>query len=298
MLDFEPLALKNKNLFDSFIIGRNYNHSEASFSNMFTWQHAWDIKMAIENNGLYISMDSEIYRPFLLPPYTMNEDSILPYMQVCEDYMLSNFGDFYLKCATPQMVERIKKDCGDRYVFEYDEYNTEYVYNSSDLIELKGKKYHSKRNHINGFLRKYTSEFALYEPKYKEECLKIQDDWAIKKEIDKQEAQEEYESIEKALDNYEELGFIGCVIKIGGEVVAYSFGERICDSTAIIHIEKAKGDIDGLYTYINREFVANCFSDCKFINRAEDMGIAGIRQAKRSYHPVLMLEKYDIILKK
>ncbi len=298
MLDFEPLMLKNKELFDSYVMGHGYNHSEASFSNMYVWQHAWEIDMAVEGNGLYVSMDSDVYRPFLLPPYLKDDSvSILPYMKICEAYMQDTYGTFYLKCATPEIVEKIKRDCGDRYAFSYDEYNSEYVYRTKDLIELTGKKYHSKRNHVNSFMRSYRYELVDYEPQYRDECLNLQDEWAREKQADMREAEEEYISIIKTLDHYRALHFKGCVVKVNGEVAAFSFGERISENTAIIHIEKAKAGIDGLYAFINREFVANYWSDCRYINRAEDMGVPGIRQAKRSYNPVFMLDKYDVVRK-
>ncbi|MEG0585164.1 MAG: phosphatidylglycerol lysyltransferase domain-containing protein [Christensenellaceae bacterium] len=298
MLDFKPLELKNKKLFDSYVLINQYDHSEASFSNMYTWAEAWDICMDTDKDALYLSMYSDVYQPFLLPPYLKDlSQSILPSMLKCEEYMLDKFGLFYLKCATPEMVAKIKQDCGDRYTYVYDEYNSEYLYNAKDLIELKGKKYHSKRNHVNAFLRDYQCEFLPYQDEYKEECIALQEEWAIEKQADERDAQEELLSIKKALNNFEELGFVGCVVKINGEIVGFSFGEQICKRTAIIHIEKAKAGINGLYTYLNQKFAATMWSHCQFINRAEDMGVEGIRKAKRSYYPVRMLEKYDVLLK-
>lgn len=297
MLNFKPLKLEDKTIFDCFVLPQDFRHSEASFSNMYTWQEAWDIQMAVEGSGLYIWMYSDVYKPFMLPPYLKDpNESIEPYMRKCEEYMAGKGGVFYIKCATPRMVEKIRNDCGDRYDFVYDEYNSEYVYYAQDLIDLSGKKYHSKRNHINAFLRTYQSEFALYEDRYRDECLRLQEDWATGKDADPREAEEELLSITKALDHWRELNFKGCVIKIAGEVVAFSFGEQISEDTAIIHIEKARSDYNGLFTYVNNAFVKNVWSHCTYINRAEDMGVPGIRKAKQSYHPAFMLEKYDVIL--
>lgn len=297
MLNFKPLELSQKPLFDEFVLHHGFRHSEASFSNMYTWQEAWDIEMATEGGALFISMYSDVYKPFLLPPYLKDQDeSIAPYMELCEEYMTKKNGVFYLKCATPGMVEKIKQDCGGRYTFAYDEYNTEYVYNAKDLIELSGKKYHSKRNHINAFLRSYDSEFDLYDDKYRDECIALQEGWAADKDADPREAEEEMLSITKALDHWKELNFKGCVVKIAGEVVAFSFGEQISGDTAIIHIEKARTDINGLFTYVNNAFVSNVWNHYTYINRAEDMGVPGIRKAKQSYHPAFMLEKYDVLL--
>ncbi|MEA5003447.1 MAG: phosphatidylglycerol lysyltransferase domain-containing protein [Christensenella sp.] len=297
MLNFKPLEVDDKPLFDSFVLVNDYRHSEASFSNMYTWQEAWDIQMAVHEDALFIKMYSDVYKPFMLPPYLKDLNrSIEPYMRMCEDHMTQENGVFYIKCATPEMMERIKHDCGERYDYAYDEYNTEYVYNAQDLMNLSGKKYHSKRNHVNCFLRDYESTFEPYEDKYREECLRLQIEWSKIKDGDPREAEEELLSITKALDHWRELNFKGCVVKIKGEVVAFSFGEQISSDTAIIHIEKAKAGVNGLYAYVNNEFVKRVWSHCKYINRAEDMGVPGIRKAKKSYHPAFMLEKYDVLL--
>lgn len=297
MLKFEPLELGMKPLFDSYVLGRGYRHSEASFSNMFTWQEAWDMQMAVQDDAVFIVMDSDIYRPFILPPYLMDQSrSIEPHMKLCEEYMVDRCGVFYMKCAVPQMMEKIKEDCGARYAFNYDEYNSEYCYRAKDLIDLAGRKYHSKRNHINSFLRNYQCEYELYEDKYRDECLHLQEEWAQTKDEDPREAAEELLSITKALDHWRELNFQGCVVKIEGKVAAFSFGEQICEDTAIIHIEKARPDINGLFAYINNAFVKDVWSRSEYINRAEDMGVPGIRKAKLSYHPAFMLDKYDVLL--
>ena len=83
------------------------------------------------------------------------------------------------------------------------------------------------------------------------------------------------------------------LLYIDGSLEAFSIGEKFDDNMAIIHIEKANPDLQGSYALINREFVRHEWSDVKYINREEDMGIEGLRKAKLSYNPVCLLEKYD-----
>lgn len=298
LLNFKPLELKDKELFDSYITYGNCNNSEASFANLYMWQSAWNICYAIVGEALILSMDNESYRFFLCPPYLKREsESIKPYMDLCVEFMLQKCRDVLIKGATFAIKQKIEKDCPDQYNFIYDEYNSEYVYLVKDLIELSGKKYHSKKNHINTFLKNYTPVIEEYDPKYKEECLELQRHWAKEKDMDAKEANEEEQSIIRALNHYKTLGLKGCVVLIDGKVAAFSFGELICPETVLIHIEKASSEYKGLFPYINREFLANFWSDCEFVNREEDMGIPGIRQAKRSYKPIFMIDKYDIIPK-
>lgn len=298
MLDFKPVKLEDKQLFDSYVKRSDCRNSETTFANMYIWKDSLNIQFAFLDKALVIGMDTQWYGKILFPPYLSDEsESIAPYMEMCEAYMAEQGIEFYMKSVTNKLKERIEKDCPGRYVFSYDEYNSEYVYRTRDLIELKGKKYHSKRNHINSFLKNYTPEFEMYDTKYRDDCIRIQKGWAKHRQDDDVLAKNEMMSIERALDCYEALRLTGCVVKIDGEVVAFSVGERICPNMAVIHIEKARGGINGLYTYINREFAARVWKDCEYINREEDMGVEGIRKAKRSYHPIFMMEKYDVRIK-
>ena len=105
---------------------------------------------------------------------------------------------------------------------------------------------------------------------------------------------EEREALDLALENYFELGFSGGLIRVGGEIVAMSAGEKRGESF-VVHIEKAL-DMRGAYPAINREFARNVCAGSYLINREEDMGIEGLAKAKQSYHPAFMLRKYAVTI--
>ena len=58
-------------------------------------------------------------------------------------------------------------------------------------------------------------------------------------------------------------------------------------------MEKADPEVRGAYPAINQAFVEHEWSDMTYINREEDMGIEGLRQAKESYKPVKLIEKFN-----
>ena len=98
----------------------------------------------------------------------------------------------------------------------------------------------------------------------------------------------------EALTYFEELDFKGGAIKIDSRIEAFSLGEALNDNTAVIHIEKANPEIQGLYTAINQLFVSNTWQETEFINREQDLGVDGLRKAKESYNPHHMVNKYTI----
>ena len=107
----------------------------------------------------------------------------------------------------------------------------------------------------------------------------------------------EFCAIKEALNNLEVLNIQGGLIRINGEVEAFTFGEKQNDELVIVHVEKANPEIRGLYTVINQEFIQHNWTDVKYVNREEDMGKEGLRKAKESYNPEFMVKKYNTIIK-
>ena len=106
---------------------------------------------------------------------------------------------------------------------------------------------------------------------------------------------EEY-SIGLCFDNWDALGVKGAVIRIYGKIEAFTIGDKMNDQVAHIHFEKANPEIRGLYQAINRDFILHEFADTEFVNREEDLGVPGLRQAKMEYNPDHFAEKYNVVL--
>ena len=94
-----------------------------------------------------------------------------------------------------------------------------------------------------------------------------------------------------ALRLFEELGFKGGLLRAGGKVIAFSIGEPVCDDTMVVHIEKAYAQVQGAYPMINQQFLLHEAQGYPYVNREDDAGQEGLRQAKLSYHPAFMVEK-------
>jgi predicted GNAT family N-acyltransferase len=184
----------------------------------------------------------------------------------------------------------------------------DYIYSVDDLAQLSGRKYQPKRNHINRFESKYQYTFAPLTALDFEECLSLECRWQRQKMEPSQSAvevrnrvehecppSEEHIAISRAFEAYDELGLVGGVLRVDGQVVAFTYGSPLSDSLFCTHIEKADADYEGAFQMINRCF-AQMLQQMGFqqVNREEDMGIAGLRRAKQSYYPVLMQEKMSL----
>jgi hypothetical protein len=184
----------------------------------------------------------------------------------------------------------------NRYSCIPDRDNSDYVYSTIDLIQLSGRKYHRKKNHLNQFLKKYSYEYMKLDLELVECFIEMQEEWCQMKEcVEKPELLSEDYAVHTALKYYEYLDYKGGAIKIDSRIEAFSLGERLNSETAVIHIEKANPDITGLYSAINQLFCSRTWSEIEYINREQDMGVEGLRKAKESYHPHHMIDKYTIV---
>lgn len=234
----------------------------------------------------------------------------------------------------------IRKEYPSKYLFgdvneefindirEYTDYNissikdindSEYIYSTSDLINLSGKKFHAKKNHYNKFVKKYNYEIKEIDNiKVKKDCMDLLKRWhSIKEDVDK-ELIMETEAINDVLCKLEILKLKTIAVyasdrpadnedgnsvgtgntALNNKIVAFSIGEKYANDTmANILVEKADVEYEGIYAFINREFLTRHFRETQFVNRQEDTGSEGLRKSKQSYNPIRMEEKYLVNLK-
>jgi len=136
---------------------------------------------------------------------------------------------------------------------------------------------------ILGNIKKMDASTAL-------DCIEFSKQWVA--ENSEKNVLDEFYALSKALTNFDALGLVGGIIYVDGEIVAYTFGEPISKDLFCTHVEKAIVSMRGAYQLINREFARNSINDFSLVNREEDLGIPGLRKAKESYHPQILLPKY------
>lgn len=173
----------------------------------------------------------------------------------------------------------------------------EYLYLTENLKNLKGKKFHSKRNHISAFSKAYNWSYETITPEILPEIFKMADKWTAEmKKITEDSLSIEVENaaLKEYLPYMKELNLKGGCIRVNGEIIAFTFGSPINNKVFDIHVEKALPEFRTAYSVINREFVLNELSNYEYVNREDDMGLEGLRKAKLSYHPDILLKKYVI----
>ena len=292
MLEFKPITIDDKELFEKYTLCHGYHNLEASFANIYIWRRAWNIQIAVDDLAMYLYLNNQ-NTSFMLPPFPDNCDKSLEEVLLrCEAFMQSRDERFMLRGVMSAVKEKIERDCPGRYTLTADRNNFEYVYNAKDLCTLEGKKYHSKRNHINKLTASHSCEYRRYTKDDYESCMGLYKQWAEEKGGLTESYKNEMLALKDALLNLEHLKLVCGLLIVDGNMEAFSIGEKFGDDMAIIHFEKANPNLQGTYAMINREFVRNEWCELEYINREEDMGIEGLRKAKLSYYPVFMNEKF------
>lgn len=215
------------------------------------------------------------------------------------EFMLKEFDYPEFSVLEKHETEIVEKLFPGKYEFIASRNNFDYVYSREKLSTLKGKKYHSKRNHIAYFEKNFNWSFEPLSRKNLDECIAMNEKWyTLNVEKDRESIEDEREVLRLNFAHFEEIGGIGGVLRIDGGVVAFTFGERLNENTFDTHFEKAYSDIRGAYPMINMLFARNMLADYEFVNREDDVGSEGLRSAKLSYHPEFMIEKYSALPKK
>ena len=297
-MDFTRISLAARDRIRTFTDAWRLELSDLSFANMFIWRYSHNIEYCIEDDVLYVNLCHRQYPCFFFVPLPLDKGrSLMGPLERIREYSASLGEPLRVKSATEEQKAKIERDCPGLFDFTFDEGRFDYIYNTRDLVELKGKKYHGKRNHINRFLSHYDSEYAPLAKEHVEACIGVFTGWVQKTGVVGLDVEDEWRSVTEVLFHFGELGLQGGVIQVDGAVQAFTLGERLTEDTALIHIEKGNTDYDGIFTMMNQKFVEAEYSHTRFINREEDLGVDGLRKAKHSYHPVRMVRKYDLKLR-
>jgi len=287
------LGLEHKPLLDDLFRQLQPKTSELTFTNLYIWRHVYGLKLTrLGEVACLLSWRADPEDSFLLPP--MGEGAGVDHVRQCFDLLAVE--------GHAARMARIDEDGLSRLGISRDDFdvqpdrdNFDYVYRVRDLIDLPEDRYRDKVVHFNSFARKYKYEYRRLTPDLVEGCLFVQDLWCDDKHCDLHSSlRAERQAVRDVLENHEALGVAGGVIVVNDRVQAFSLGEPLNADTVVIHIEKASPELHGAFAVMNREFLAHEWSGFEFVNREQDVGEPGLRRAKESYLPAMMIEKFIV----
>lgn len=250
--------------------------SEFTFANLYLFRHTHQYTFSILSDDTVVVLGRDSTTSFFMLPFGLPQQPLLD--RLFDDHLL-------MKSATVHQAEHLR---ALGYPVQEDRDNFDYLYQRQDLAELAGRSYHKKRNLIKTFVKSYPYSALPLREEYRAEAITVLDDWRMQSG-----ETGDYEAAREALDTMEELQLCGGLYRVAERPVAYVLGEESAGGTCfIIHFEKALSGFKGLYQFINQSFAAVLPEIYTSINREQDLGDQGLRQAKLSYRPSGFIEKF------
>ena len=290
MIEFKDITLQDKDIIQSFTMNSHRRNCDLSFSNLCSWRFLYHTKYAIVDNFLILRFYADDELAYMTP---IGKGELRPILEAMIKDAEQMEKPFLMLGVCVGMKTDIENAMPGRFTFTSDRDYADYIYLRSDLSSLSGKRYQPKRNHINKFKKTYSSyEYKVLTPDLIPECLALEAQWCKANNCHEQTALvAERKSLTYALQHFEQLGLTGGVLHVDGKIVAFTFGMPINNETFDVCVEKADTEIEGAYAMINFEFANHIPEQYTYINREEDLGLEGLRKAKLSYHPEIILEK-------
>ncbi len=289
-IDFKPISPEDKERYESYLFAGKTRGCEFSFANLCLWG---------EQNIAFLEDHAVLFSHFgkhTVYPYPLGAGDKKEVLGAILADARERGVRPVLSGILPEERESLEALYPDAFTYTAHEGSFDYVYRIDDLAELTGKKYHAKRNHLNRFWEAY--------PSYRAEPLgeahfslvrRMVEKWYLERAERDPEGDYEMErvALDRALRDYNALGLDGLVLLDGDDLLAVTMGSRLSHDTFDVHFEKAC--VGTAYTAINYEFsryIREKYPEVRFLDREEDMGIEGLRRAKRSYHPHHTVTKY------
>ncbi len=290
MLDFQEIKIEDKDKLNQFLSKSDFRNCDFSFSNIYCWGPKYRTSYAIDGGFLFLRFLAGGKKAGYMFP--LGDGCLKTALETIISDSKERNEPFRMYALTRKMFEKVEAVYPEKFDYETNPSWFEYIYNTEDLINLRGKKLQSKRNHINKFKKTYRYEYLPITPDIIPECLELYSKWCKENgNCNDPSLVDERNSVNRAFSNFEQLGLTGGALRVDGTIIAYSYGQPLTTDTFGVHAEKSLYNIDGGFSMMNQQFAENVCSGYAYMNREEDLGLESLRKAKLSYQPAILLEK-------
>lgn len=288
-MTFHPLTLSDREAMQAVTLHSGRRNCNYTFANLVGWQFWYYTEVCVLENAVVLRYTFEGQRA-----YMVCTAEALP-LELIEALFEDSHGDLRLMGLEDAQVEQLSTfnfQLSTNVEPDRDQYD--YIYRRADLAALHGRHLDAKRNHIHRFRAEHPDfEYRPLTPESFDECRRLTEIWqGDKAASDTIDA--EHRVMETIFSNWDALGMTGGSIFVDGRMVAFTYGSAVTTDTLDVCVEKADRHVEGAFAIINQQFAEHLPEQYIYLNREEDMGIPGLRQAKLSYHPEILLS-YNVV---
>jgi len=276
-----PLSLDQKDILHPRLSLTPDGVSEFTFSCLYLFRNRYQYRISRNGpNGGFIISGVHTEKFFMTPCEAPDWDIL--------ESLFATHG--YWKNLPPTVLESSRQNLEARGIaVNEDRNNFDYLYSRGELAELKGKKYHKKKNLVNQFVHTYSHEQKPLTKELVPHALEVLEQWRQDKHADG-----DYWAAREALEKFDALALRGCLFFADAQPVAYCLGESVAKGKIFaLHFEKAIDSYKGIYQFMNQAFAAYLPNFFTYINMEQDLGDDGLRQAKMTYRPSGFVKKYS-----
>lgn len=286
-INFHPVTVADKPLFEYYMLPSDEQNCDLNFANIFCWSDTYHSEVAEVEGFLVIRFDNGGAKSYMQPVGVGDKRLIIERLRA-DAFALRT--PLRLYGLSAEWREFLEKNYPFEFAFDAPRALSDYIYRTADLAHLQGRKYQPKRNHLNHFIARHDWHVEPLSSKNIKDCITLNDKWLNGRDVGESERAEQH-ALQRAFDNLATLDLRGLVLYADGEPVAFSYGTPITQQTFCTHIEKHDANVQGAAVMINRLMAQSLEEEYEFVNREDDLGLEGLRFAKMSYHPALLLEK-------
>ena len=290
-IDFHSVTVADKPLFDYYMLSSEEQNCDLNFANIFCWSDSYHSEVAEAEGFLVIRFDNGDAKCYMQPVGRGDKATIL---ELLHRDAFEQRTPLRLYGLSAEWRTFLEDNYPDEFAFDAPRALCDYIYRVDDLAQLPGRKYQPKRNHLNRFVAQHKWHAEPLSQANINDCLALNNKWLNSREVGDSERAEQ-QTLHRAFDNIEVLGLRGLVLYAEEKAVAFSYGTPINKTTFCTHIEKYDSTVEGAATMINRLMAQSLEGEFEFVNREDDLGLEGLRFAKMSYHPTLLLDKISAL---
>ena len=286
-----PLALGDQAAIRAAFAATSPEISDFTFACLWVWRRTLEVEVSALDGGIAFIVNSTRCARFALPPIGVADPGAAARRLV--DSLVDEIGPAAgLRLVPAGLATELARE---GLTVAPDPGAADYVYRTSDMVELPGKRYAAKRNWVRRCLAGHSCEYEKIRGPVVAECAAYMEEWCAERACDEDaNLCAEASAMRETFAAWDELGLRGGAIRVDGAVRAFAVGEQLSPEMGVQHFEKADAKIPGLYQVIAQWFAREEFADVPWINREEDLGNEGLRKAKLSYHPARMVEKFIV----
>jgi len=318
-MTFHPLTMFDREAMQAVTLHSGRRNCNYTFANLVGWQFWYNTEVCVLENTVVLRYTFDGQRGYMV----CTSEALS--LELIEELLDDSHGDLTLMGLEDSQVAQLSilnskfsittESVRDQY---------DYIYRRADLATLHGRHLDAKRNHINRFRAEHPDfEYRPLTPESFDECRRLTEIWqedkaAIKRKAtgrrdsgneqsqvylssaEREQARTEFKAASDTIDaehrvmetifsNWDALGMTGGSIFVDGRMVAFTYGAAVTTDTLDVCVEKADRHVEGAFAIINQQFAEHLPEQYIYLNREEDMGIPGLRQAKLSYHPEILL---------